>query len=89
MKNNKTDTLLGALASSLLLWSMLLSQVSAQTVLTLEDALGIAEKGSPSIQRSLFNIEQNQYSLTAERASLKSRFFPNPRSLFFQELPAI
>lgn len=45
-----------------------------QTPLSLEKALEIAELGSPSIQRSLFNIEQYQYSLKAERASLKSRF---------------
>ena len=36
--------------------------------------MDIAEKESPSIQRSLLNIEQNQHSLRAERASLKSRF---------------
>jgi outer membrane protein TolC len=48
--------------------------VPAQTLLTLQSAMEIAEKGSPSIQRSLFNIEQYEYSLKAERASLKSRF---------------
>ncbi len=45
-----------------------------QTMLTLEAAMAIAEKGSPNIQRSLMNIEQYQYDLQAERASLKSRF---------------
>ncbi|MEM6966711.1 MAG: TolC family protein [Bacteroidota bacterium] len=48
--------------------------VEGQTPLSLEGALKIAESGSPSIQRSLFNIEQYQFSLRAERASLKSRF---------------
>jgi outer membrane protein len=45
-----------------------------QQMLTLSEALLIAEKGSPSIQQSLLNIEQTQYSLKAERASLKSQF---------------
>ena len=49
-------------------------ELSAQQILTLQSALEIAEKGSPSIQRSLFNIDQYQYSLQAENASLKSRF---------------
>lgn len=47
---------------------------STQTILTLQSAMDIAEKGSPSIQQSLMNIEQYEYSLKAERASLKSRF---------------
>jgi outer membrane protein TolC len=47
---------------------------SAQTLISLESAMEIAEKSSPSIQRSLYNIEQYQYNLVAERASLKSRF---------------
>jgi outer membrane protein TolC len=45
-----------------------------QIPLTLQGALEVAESGSPSIQRSLLNIEQYQHSLRAERASLKSRF---------------
>ena len=66
---------LGSIAAALLLlWSMFVSPVAAQKMLTLGAALDIAEKGSPSIQRSLYNIEQYQYSLEAERASLKSRF---------------
>ncbi len=48
--------------------------LNGQTPLTLQAALEIAESGSPSIQRSLLNIEQYQHSLRAERASLKSRF---------------
>ncbi len=46
----------------------------AQQMLTLPIALEIAERGSPSIQQALLNIEQTQYSLKAERASLKSQF---------------
>ena len=81
MKSTKIHTL--TYATLLLLWSMLFSSASAQTVLTLEAAMSIAEKGSPSIQRSLFNIEQYQYSLTAERASLKSRFSLTLDPFFF------
>ncbi len=50
------------------------SSVFAQTPISLSNALDIAELGSPSIRRSLLNIEQYQHSLRAERASLKSRF---------------
>ena len=45
-----------------------------QNPLSLQGAMKIAELGSPSIKRSLLNIEQYQHSLRAERASLKSRF---------------
>lgn len=47
---------------------------AGQVLISLESAMEIAEKNSPSIQRSLMSIEQYQYSLLAERASLKSRF---------------
>jgi len=47
---------------------------AAQKVLTLPMAMEIAERGSPSIQQALLNIEQTQFSLKAERASLKSQF---------------
>ena len=50
------------------------SSVYSQTRISLQDALNIAESGSPSIQRSLFNVEQFRHNLRAERASLKSRF---------------
>ena len=46
----------------------------AQTPMTLQRALEIAESGSPSIQRSLLTVDQFQHNLRAERASLKSRF---------------
>ncbi len=66
MKSFQHFLLLGALIFAV--------SMSGQTMLTLESAMAIAEKGSPNIQRSLLNIEQFQYSLDAERASLKSRF---------------
>lgn len=70
----------GVLAGARALWfsllgALLLSRPApAQTVMTLPTAMKYAEKGSPSLQRSLFNIEQYQFSLKAERAALKSRF---------------
>ncbi len=57
-----------------LLVSGFASLLSAQTLVTLETALASAEKGSPTIQRYLYTIEQNQYSLQAQKADLKSRF---------------
>lgn len=59
---------------ALLAWCCVALSAPAQTLISLESAMEIAEKNSPSIQRSLLNIEQYQYSLEAERASLKSRF---------------
>ena len=50
------------------------TSIVAQTPITLQSALQIAESGSPSIQRSLLTVEQFQHNLNAERASLKSRF---------------
>ncbi len=50
------------------------SSVTGQTPLSLKNALDFAESGSPSIQRSLFNVGQFHHNLRAERASLKSRF---------------
>lgn len=61
---------------SVLLLAMFLfsTDLNGQMLVTLQSAMEIAEKSSPSIQRSLYNIEQYQFSLRAERASLKSRF---------------
>jgi outer membrane protein TolC len=50
------------------------TQMFAQRAMTIEVAMDIAESGSPSIQRSLLNVEQYNHNLRAERASLKSRF---------------
>ncbi len=50
------------------------SSLNGQMPISLQGALEIAESGSPSIQRSLLNIDQYQHNLRAERASLKSRF---------------
>lgn len=76
MKNYIICKLVPSIALSILFLMMILtsSTLPAQTLLTLQSSMDIAEQGSPSIQRSLFNIEQYEYSLKAERASLKSRF---------------
>lgn len=61
-----------------ILWAALIMvfavPIIGQRTISLKDALDIAESGSPSIQRSLLNVEQYQHNLNAERASLKSRF---------------
>lgn len=51
-----------------------ISIVSAQRVLTLQEAIDIAMENSPDIQRSRYNLERSQESLNAQRAALKSKF---------------
>ena len=58
----------------LILLSLLLVQVEAQTIITLEQALEIAIKTSPSLQSSMYNLERTTESLNAQRAALKSGF---------------
>ena len=58
----------------LMLLSLLLIQVKAQSIITLEQALDIASKGSPSLQSSLYNLERTTETLNAQRAALKSQF---------------
>ena len=53
---------------------LLLIQVKAQTLMTLEQALQYAEKGSPSLQSSLFNLQRTTETLNAQLAALKSQF---------------
>jgi outer membrane protein TolC len=50
---------------------------NAQTILTLEKAMEIAQENSPNIRISRMNLESYQQSLIAQRASLKSRFSLN------------
>ena len=58
----------------LMLFSLFLIQVNAQTIITLEQALEIATKTSPSLQSSLFNLQRTTETLNAQRAALKSQF---------------
>jgi outer membrane protein TolC len=48
--------------------------LEAQEPLTLDNALNIAETGSPDLQHSHLNLERSRKSLEAQRAALKSRF---------------
>lgn len=48
-----------------------------QLSLTIEKAMDIAEKNSPSLRRSHMNLERYQQNLIAQRASLKSKFSLN------------
>ncbi|MFK7951970.1 MAG: TolC family protein [Ekhidna sp.] len=58
------------LVASFFLWE----KAAAQTVLTLEEAINIAQTSSPDIKKSNLNLLSNQKSLDAQRASLKSKF---------------
>ncbi len=58
----------------LILFSLTLLQVKAQSIITLEQALEMASKGSPSLQSSLYNLERTTETLNAQRAALKSQF---------------
>lgn len=53
-----------------LLWE----SAAAQSVLTLEQSIDIAQTSSPDIKKSNLNLLSNRKSLDAQRASLKSRF---------------
>lgn len=48
--------------------------VQGQTVLTLEEALGIAREMSPDIMTSKLNLERSRKNLEAQNAALKSNF---------------
>jgi outer membrane protein TolC len=58
-------------------------QGRAQTVLTMEQAMSIAEKNSPTLQSALFNLERTKESLNAQRAALKSNFSLNVNPLSY------
>lgn len=51
-----------------------LSYTSAQTPLTIDQALDIAEENNPDMRAAKLNLERYQYNLVAQRASLKSKF---------------
>lgn len=75
------------------IFSSLISQsLMAQRMLTLNEAIQIAQVSSPNIKKSTLNLYGNQRSLDAQRASLKSRFsldvtpFDYNRNRSFNEL---
>ena len=51
-----------------------LSSMHAQTSLTIDQALDIAEENNPELKASKLSLERYQYNLVAQQASLKSRF---------------
>ncbi len=50
------------------------SYTYAQTPMTIEQALDIAEENNPDLKAAKLNLERYQYNLEAQQASLKSRF---------------
>jgi outer membrane protein len=62
---------------ALVMFSLLFVRVEAQSIITLEQALELASKGSPSLQTSLFNLERTTETLNAQRAALKSQLALN------------
>ncbi|MDR2968555.1 MAG: TolC family protein [Tannerellaceae bacterium] len=68
---------------------VLLSGMSAagygQRLLTIEQALDIAEENSPALRDSRMNLERYQQSLIAQRASLRSRFSLNLTPVNYQK----
>lgn len=55
-------------------WVALVTTTQAQTPLTIEQALDIAEENNPDLKSSKLSLERYQYNLDAQRASLKSKF---------------
>ncbi|WP_294083566.1 TolC family protein [Proteiniphilum sp. UBA5384] len=52
----------------------LLSGANAQMLLTIDEALDIAEEHNPDLKASKLSLERYQQNLVAQRASLKSKF---------------
>ena len=48
--------------------------VNAQISMTLEDALNYSIENSPELKTALMNLRRYEFSLNAQRASLKSKF---------------
>ena len=65
----------------LCLLTFVFNQVSAQSIITLEQALDLAGQSSPSLQSSIYNLERTTESLNAQRAALKSQFSLNVNPL--------
>lgn len=84
----------GAWVFLLLLGLLIPGKGSAQTRLTLEESIQVAQTGSPDIKKSNLNLISNRKSLDAQRASLRSRFaldvtpFDFSRRRVFNELVA-
>ena len=89
--NNNLEKTVKALILALICHFFGLFPAFGQRVLTLEQALEIAQTNSPDIKRSILNLESNRKSLDAQQASLKSKFslevtpFDFSRSRVFDE----
>jgi len=57
----------------------------SQRLLTIEQALDIAEENSPTLRDSRMNLERYQQNLIAQRASLKSKFSLNLTPVNYQK----
>lgn len=73
----------------LMLLVVCLSQVRAQSILSLDQAMAIAETNSPTLQSSLFNLERTTESLNAQRAALKSNFSLNVAPVSYSSSPKL
>ena len=61
----------------LVMFCQLMLSANAQQILTLEKALEIANANSPDIRESLLNLKNNEETLKAQNAALKSNFSLN------------
>tara|TARA_R110002012_G_scaffold20918_1_gene73631 strand:+ start:7348 stop:8892 length:1545 start_codon:yes stop_codon:yes gene_type:complete len=66
--------LLGAIVAVIVLSLLSAQGAFAQQVLTLEEAIQIAQTSSPDIKKSRLNLYSNRKSLDAQRLAMKSRF---------------
>jgi outer membrane protein TolC len=57
----------------------------SQKVLTLEEALGVAQKNSPDILKSELNMVISQENLNARKAATKSQFFLNVAPISYSQ----
>lgn len=79
----KTRTSLSLIISGILL--ILSGTTSAQEILTLEKALEIAYQQSPSIIQSKMSLQQSELALIQQKASLKSQFSLESKSISIHE----
>jgi len=69
----------------LIIFCLLLLSANAQQILTLESAMGIARSNSPDILRSLLNLKNNEETLKAQNAALKSNFLLNVTPISYDQ----
>lgn len=72
--NDRKNTNLLCKVFLILVFSVSVTGMNAQEILTLDKALSYAEKGSPDLQSQELNLTRNQKTLEAQRDALKSQF---------------